>query len=309
MTSVENELQGLHISAKGASESATILPDDEITPSTVKQPPTRPCAPVQKAKEVQVHVSSDEDDDSDDYGYLIDDKECTICCEEMAGCDFPQLPQSCTHESDACASCVSKYMCGEIDGTNNSAHTTVKCMSCPTQLTVLEVQPLVPAKIFEIFEYNTTRETFRSDPEFFQCPSPDCQGWQLNQGGNNLPIVNCRVCKGQYCFKHKVPWHSSVSCDEYDELTPEHQVQISNIKNIKHCPACNILVEKVDGCDAVTCKGSARAKNIGCGFKFCWQCDAPYNGKNGILAKDNSVHQQHCIHFPANSGDDGHIVN
>jgi hypothetical protein len=50
----------------------------------------------------------------------------------------------------------------------------------------------------------------------FWCPSPTCQAGQIHDSGSQQPIVTCSGCRQRFCFRHSVPWHESMCCDEYD---------------------------------------------------------------------------------------------
>eukprot|EP00750_Incisomonas_marina_P029930 INCI7244.11.p1 GENE.INCI7244.11~~INCI7244.11.p1 ORF type:complete len:938 (+),score=145.94 INCI7244.11:1472-4285(+) len=75
----------------------------------------------------------------------------------------------------------------------------------------------------------------------------------------------------------------------------EHMAQ-----NCRHCPNCNILVEKHDGCDAMRCgydardKGGALRSSDGCGQAFSWTQALPYvprvaHDKDAVVVRSSSV--------------------
>jgi len=48
--------------------------------------------------------------------------------------------------------------------------------------------------------------------------------------------------------------------------------------NCRHCPGCNRVIQKVDGCDAMMCGQNFHGGNQqqGCGRKFHWQSARRY---------------------------------
>ena len=74
----------------------------------------------------------------------------------------------------------------------------------------------------------------------------------------------------------------------------------SQAQNCRHCPNCNILVEKHDGCDAMRCgydardKGGALRSSDGCGQAFSWTQALPYvprvaHDKDAVVVRSSSV--------------------
>jgi len=127
--------------------------------------------------------------------------------------------------------------------------------------------------------------SLHSLPDFHYCAYPNCGSGQEVIGGvkeNNF--FKCVKCNHKTCLKHRVVWHSEMTCQEY-ETNVEPNTRWVNA-NTKECPRCKVPIEKADdGCDHMTCK------NFGCGFEFCFGCLAPFDliRKNG-----NHFHQPTC---------------
>jgi hypothetical protein len=41
---------------------------------------------------------------------------------------------------------------------------------------------------------------------------------QIHESGDSSPIVTCVNCGGRFCFRHHVPWHETLTCDEYNRF-------------------------------------------------------------------------------------------
>ncbi len=75
----------------------------------------------------------------------------------------------------------------------------------------------------------------------------------------------CPRCQFQICFDCLMPWHPYVRCEE----AAEEQIRTwAKGRDCCRCPACHVLIERIDGCNHVTCK---------CGHEFCWLCGADYS--------------------------------
>lgn len=69
-------------------------------------------------------------------------------------------------------------------------------------------------------------------------------------------ISFCNICK-------ESPYHEGKICQgEILDIDEETRDKIKN-GELKRCPSCKILSEKVDGCDKMTCT---------CGIYWCWRC-------------------------------------
>lgn len=95
-------------------------------------------------------------------------------------------------------------------------------------------------------------------------------------------------------LSHSVPWHAGMSCEDYDKRLAEDPHVMANTdylqRNTKQCPSCERPIEKLGGCDHMTC---ALATG-GCGHEFCWRCLAPYDA---IVSEGNHRHATTCTYY------------
>ena len=77
------------------------------------------------------------------------------------------------------------------------------------------------------------------------------------------PVMTCHACNAKSCFTHDVPWHTNMTCDEFDESLKkgDNATRVYYEQHTKSCPECKEAIEKNDGCDHMTCR---------CGHEFCW---------------------------------------
>ena len=92
----------------------------------------------------------------------------------------------------------------------------------------------------------------------------------------------CLLCEVKTCVECKAKNARHTSPSQHPEPTKDQEnADLAKKEGWKYCPnsKCNKLVEKIDGCDTMTCK---------CGQQFCYRCgngyDTPYpctcNGQN-----------------------------
>jgi hypothetical protein len=95
------------------------------------------------------------------------------------------------------------------------------------------------------------------------------------------------------CIIHENTWHEGETCEEYDyrssgrkaeEQSAQEAASLAAIRRLsKKCPGpeCAFDIEKIDGCDHMTCKlGNDRTNEVitdemigsRCRYEFCWIC-------------------------------------
>ena len=102
--------------------------------------------------------------------------------------------------------------------------------------------------------------------EVSYCPTAGCN--YICFYDRNEYHLNCPLCKKSYCLKCKTEWHMGMSCEEYqreqkkDENDKKFEEYVKG-NNFKQCPKCKRWVEKISGCDHISCT---------CGAQFCYNC-------------------------------------
>ena len=128
-------------------------------------------------------------------------------------------------------------------------------------------------------------------PEFRWCAYGCGSGqlYDIAQSSTN-PAITCAKCNRPTCFKHRVVWHTDMTCDQYDLLESQSSETAANNKWLelfsKQCPQCRWHIQKNEGCDHMTCRH--------CKHEFCWQCLANYQR---IASRGNSQHKTSCSYY------------
>jgi len=92
-------------------------------------------------------------------------------------------------------------------------------------------------------------------------------------------VVTC-LCGKQFCFSCSNEYHIPISCSQLKvwDAKNEEDKDAASLKLItaiaKPCPKCGIQVDRVDGCNHMTCQK--------CRHEWCWQCRGAWldHGKN-----------------------------
>ncbi|KAG9085289.1 hypothetical protein FS749_004561 [Ceratobasidium sp. UAMH 11750] len=223
---------------------------------------------------------------------------CAICYELMpsppGGCKTPT--KRCTHNPVVCPECLERYVVSRI---SESGFTDFVCPTsmCTEGLEYEDVRAAIQDQaVLERYEYLLLRRYLQNMPNFVWCKNPECSSGQVHDG-SLCPTVTCNACGAESCFTHDMPWHTGLTCSQYDSKTRKtrsegiraNQKYLS--KHAKACPnpKCGRMIEKINGCDHMTC-----ARPVGCGHEFCWSCLADYGPIN---ERGNRFHKRKCRHY------------
>jgi hypothetical protein len=106
------------------------------------------------------------------------------------------------------------------------------------------------------------------------CPTPTCSKFL---GSTSTPeerqVVDCPWCSAQSCSacKERHPdgrWDDA--CPAADNIT-QQTIDLAQREGWQRCPACRVMVERLDGCNHMTCEPP-------CGAQFCYSCGKAWNG-------------------------------
>ncbi|CAF1323857.1 unnamed protein product [Rotaria sp. Silwood1] len=219
-------------------------------------------------------------------------KECQVCFDDKPKQDFKiQYSSGCRHtERSICDNCVYQHV---KEAMNKMCTDDVHCpeLNCRIDFKYSTVQKILSNNRdrglldkYERFVFHRQLEKMR---EFIWC-AHECGMGQLNEGEHRNNIVTCVKCYKKTCFTHKTEWHQGLTCTQYDAVkNPELQASQRWIaQNCKKCPKCSYRIEKVDGCDHMTCGK--------CHYEFCWSCLADYEA---IRRHGNHRHDSNCKHY------------
>jgi len=165
--------------------------------------------------------------------------------------------------------CLETYVIEEI----KKRTFPIKCPNpdCKAEIPEDDVKDTLQAHIEyqDIYDEYYIKSYVDSHPtEFFQCPTPDCKFICSVEGAR----FDCPDCEKNYCVECKVEWHHNMSCKQFQEQkkgqTDEAFEQYAGNMKYMRCPKCKVYVERIEGCNAMSCTR--------CRTQFCYEC-----GKEG----------------------------
>ncbi|KAL1195115.1 E3 ubiquitin-protein ligase RSL1 [Cardamine amara subsp. amara] len=204
---------------------------------------------------------------------------CSICCEDRQS--EMMLTLKCTHKF--CSHCMKTYVEGKVQ----SSEVPIRCpqVQCKHYISAAECKSFLPVATFKSFEEANVRS--RNSGKIY-CPYPNCSflldplecissgraSASSSSQSENSCCVECPVCERFVCVDCGVPWHASMSCEEFqilpvDERYPDDITlhRLAKYKRWRRCQQCRIMIELAYGCNHMTCR---------CGHEFCYSCGAEY---------------------------------
>lgn len=91
--------------------------------------------------------------------------------------------------------------------------------------------------------------TIIRDGNMAWCPTIDCESQIERVKGTRMST--CDSCKVTFCYKCKRKWHGNDPC-RADSIKFENILDIDK-KRYKRCPNCAAPIEKIEGCNHITC--------------------------------------------------------
>ena len=183
--------------------------------------------------------------------------------------------EHCQHKF--CDECLNSYITRKI---MNGEVLEIKCMmaGCTHQYSQEEIKDNVSKEIYAKYKkfYRIQKKLKNPDKKYINCPFIDCEELvdctNINEGNINCDKghIFCRKC-------FKIGGHKDSNCTKEDiNISFFKELKKNNSRGVsiryKQCPECQILIEKIDGCNQMKC--------LNCGYVFCWLCLREYTSNH-----------------------------
>jgi hypothetical protein len=211
------------------------------------------------------------------------EKDCPIC---LCEADTP-VTASCGHTY--CLECFEECCKSAVTISQNDLQ--INCQggggTCSAIFTLSEIREYLSSAVFETI-LKSSFETFiqRNPNSYHYCPTPDCSYIyrRTTDHDSNPPPYRCPNCQEDFCTScHAL--HEEYTCAEYRDIASGGYKALQKVKeelNIKDCPNCTTLIEKIEGCDHMTCEA--------CAAHICWVCMAVFQHEGPCYEHMNREH-------------------
>jgi hypothetical protein len=210
-----------------------------------------------------------------------------------------QLPKKTTYTGPTCPICFDKpsspisLQCGHIwcwgcishyfrSATEQKSFPT-KCLGnegrCGTKIPIgVAKKVLTGHELDAAVEAAFLAHIYARPKEFRFCPSPDCP--QVYRTTQQKATLQCPSCLTSICTRCHSQAHDELQCA--DQVQDELFRKWIKEHDVKHCPTCDTPIEKIEGCNHMTCTR--------CQTHICWQCMKTFTGGEGIYGHMREVH-------------------
>ncbi|KAF8404659.1 hypothetical protein HHK36_009547 [Tetracentron sinense] len=206
---------------------------------------------------------------------------CPICLCEVEDCY--QL-EACPHEF--CRLCLVEQ-CESAMKSHDGFPICCAHEGCGTPIFLADLRALLSAeKLEELFRSSLGAFVALSAGMYRFCPSPDCPSvYRAADPATVAGPFSCGACYVETCTRCHLEYHPYVSCERYKEFKEDPDSSLrewcKGKEQVKSCPVCGYMIEKVDGCNHIECK---------CGKHICWVCLECYSSSDDCYGHLRSVH-------------------
>ncbi|KAI0886553.1 uncharacterized protein GGS22DRAFT_115117 [Annulohypoxylon maeteangense] len=208
----------------------------------------------------------------------LNEKDCSVCWCQAEN----SIQTRCGHIY--CLDCF-ENLC--MTSTTKDTATLIQCVgesgSCLKTLSLSELQQHLSSTAFEELLERSFASYVRLNPESLKyCPTVDC-GY-FYRVSTTSKMRTCPHCLEQVCTSCNGQ-HGAMTCGDYKELITGGYKAFQKLKKkigIKDCPRCKTPLEKIEGCNHMTCR---------CGAHICWVCLKVFSTSNACYDHMNKVHR------------------
>ena len=205
------------------------------------------------------------------------DADCLICLSEST----ELMTTHCGH--NYCKECFANQCLSAKDG-----GLPIKCYgaegACLAVIGLDELKVMLLAGGFEELLSVSFEHHIRTHPDSYHyCPTPDCK--RFYRCSNNGTVFFCDLCLSSVCTSCNVLAHDNITCEEYKDLTSEGTKAFQQWKqrnDVRDCPKCKAPIQKLDGCNHMTCRN--------CNNDICWFCMASFDSSGLCYAHMQRTH-------------------
>ncbi|KAI0746939.1 hypothetical protein C8Q80DRAFT_1220161 [Daedaleopsis nitida] len=204
-----------------------------------------------------------------------DDTSCPVCFDAPS----PPITLSCGHQW--CKGCLTGYLNASVD---NKAF-PLTCLGdgakCALRIPLAVAQQLLSTNEFDAIVNASFLAHIQARPdEFHYCPTPDCP--QVYRKTARETVLQCPSCLVRICPHCDTEYHESGSCQDRNAEDEQLFEEWKHGRDVKDCPSCKVPIERMAGCNHMTC--------ISCKTHICWACLATFPTSQEVYEHMRGIH-------------------
>ena len=187
-------------------------------------------------------------------GYELETMTCLICYESFASSEII----FCSHcDLHVCFPCLTTHVSSKI--IEGVVGITCPGESCSRALSDQLVAAFAPDRVAIYFKNKVELE---NNPNRKTCPNCHKIEEMIDLKDKEKRKIRCSQCNLAWCFHCHAPWHSGITCENYNQDTQGHGKKAlkfwaknkgSQARNATKCPSCHFYIERISGCDHMRC--------------------------------------------------------
>ncbi|XP_035685761.1 ATP-dependent RNA helicase DEAH11, chloroplastic-like [Branchiostoma floridae] len=211
-----------------------------------------------------------------------DSEDCGICFCPIDGKDYRL--QCCGHRY--CHDCIKLQLTSDI----RSQKFPIICATggCSREFFLRDLRLLLNQADFrQLVTGSLNAFVIKSGSRYRPCPTPDCPSVYrcvTEEEGEGL-VFQCCVCDKRLCTRCHVDMHDGMSCATWQIFKGDKDDTLrdwmKDKTDVKLCPKCNWVIEKIAGCQHMTCR---------CGAHICWICLEAFTTSGECYGHLSSAH-------------------
>ncbi|KAF7973906.1 hypothetical protein HWV62_13946 [Athelia sp. TMB] len=200
---------------------------------------------------------------------------CPVCFTEVVS----PIRLQCGHSW--CKACFANYLLASVD---NKAF-PLRCLGdeakCSQTVSVTAARNVLSADDFDAVADAAFHSYVYARPdEFHYCPTPNCP--QIYRTAPPDTILQCPACLARICPSCHTLAHDGISCIDRDIDGDKLFKEWMGGHDVKTCPGCKASIERIAGCNHMTCTR--------CQTHICWECLHTFPKGEGIYQHMRAEH-------------------
>ncbi|KAJ3559158.1 hypothetical protein NM688_g512 [Phlebia brevispora] len=201
--------------------------------------------------------------------------ECPVCFSEAT------LPVTLPCGHSWCKSCLVNYFMAAVDTRVfplKCLGDEARCTQCITLNIAREV--LSPNDFSTVARAAFLTYVHARPKEFYYCPTPDCP--QIYRRAPPDTVLQCPSCLVRICGNCHVEYHEGSFCPDLDAEDRKLFEDWTKKHDVKQCPGCKAPIERIAGCNHITCTR--------CKTHLCWVCLATFTASEHVYDHMHVMH-------------------